>query len=60
MQNTRVRNSCGRFEKDKSSERNDSILLEDATHFGDVVDKHVWTKYGDLLRQNDFFVSARI
>lgn len=60
MQNTRVRNSCGRFEKDKSSERNDSILPEDATHFGDVVDKRVWTKYGDLLRQNDFFVSARI
>ena len=38
MNNTRVRtNTQGRFEKDKRSERNDSVLPEEATHFGDCV-----------------------
>ncbi|MCR4612710.1 MAG: hypothetical protein K5778_01775 [Bacteroidaceae bacterium] len=55
MNNTRVRTVAGKFEKDKRSERNDSVLPEDATHFGDAVDKRIWTKYGDLLRQ-DYFV----
>ena len=49
MNNTRVRtNSVGKFEKDKRSERNDSILPEEATHFGDCVDKRIWTKYGPV------------
>ena len=56
MNNTRVVTREGKFTKDKRAERNDSILPEDATHFGDVVDKRIWTKYGDLLRQNDWFV----
>lgn len=61
MQNTRVRtDSFGRFTKDKRSERNDSILPEEATHFGDAVDKRVWTKYGELLKQNEWFVDSRI
>lgn len=61
MNNTRVRtNSSGRWEKDKRSERNDSILPEEATHFGDCVDKRVWTKYGDILTKRTSFVSARI
>lgn len=61
MGNTRVKtDSQGRFAKGKRSERNDSILPEDATHFGDAVDKRVWTKYGELLKQNDWFVGARI
>ena len=55
MNNTRVRTVMGKFEKDKRSERNDSILPEEATHFGDAVDKRIWTKYGDLLHQ-DYFV----
>ena len=61
MNNTRVRqNIQGRFEKDKRSERNDSILPEEATHFGDVVDKRMWTKYGDILLSKNSFVDVRI
>ncbi|MDO4755843.1 MAG: hypothetical protein Q4A54_05835 [Parabacteroides sp.] len=61
MNNTRVRTgSSGRWEKDKRSERNDSILPEEATHFGDCVDKRVWTKYGDILTKRTSFVDARI
>lgn len=61
MNNTRVRqNSMGRFEKDKRSERNESILPEEATHFGDCVDKRIWTKYGDILTKKTAFVDIRI
>lgn len=61
MNNTRVRtNSSGKWEKDKRSERNDSILPEEATHFGDCVDKRVWTKYGDILTRSSSFVDVRL
>lgn len=61
MNNTRVRtNSSGKWEKDKRSERNDSILPEEATHFGDCVDKRVWTKYGDILTKTTSFVDVRL
>lgn len=60
MKNTRVRQLNGRFEKDKRAERNNSVLPEDATHFGDVVDKRVWTKYGEILVRNTSFIDARI
>lgn len=61
MNNTRVRqNSQGKFEKDKRSERNESILPEEATHFGDCVDKRIWTKYGDILTKRTAFVDIRI
>ena len=60
MNNTRLRQREGKFEKDKRAERNDSVLPEEATHFGDVVDKRVWTKYGDILTGRDSFVDARI
>lgn len=61
MNNTRVRtNSSGKWEKDKRSERNDSILPEEATHFGDCVDKRVWTKYGDILTKTNSFVDVRL
>lgn len=61
MNNTRVRtNSQGRFEKDKRSERNDSILPEEATHFGDCVDKRIWTKYGRILTSRTTFVDVRL
>lgn len=60
MNNTRVRQKDGKFEKDKRAERNDSILPEEATHFGDVVDKRIWTKYGDLLLKQSPFVDARV
>lgn len=61
MNNTRVRtNSSGKWEKDKRSERNDSILPEEATHFGDCIDKRVWTKYGDILTKRTSFVDIRV
>ena len=61
MGNTKVKtDSQGRFTKDKKSERNASIEPENATHFGDAVDKRIWTKYGDLLKQAGWFVGARI
>ena len=61
MNGTRVmEDSRGKFAKDKRSERNKSILPEEATHFGDAVDKRVWTKYGDLLTRQVAFVDARI
>lgn len=56
MNNTRLKEERGKFAKDKSSERNGSIAPEDATHFGDVVDKRVWTKYGSLLKKNSLFI----
>lgn len=61
MNSTRVRQGAdGRFEKDKRSERNGSIPAEEATHFGDCVDKRVWTKYGDILTNRVNFVDNRI
>jgi len=60
MNNTRVIEKDGKFTKDKSSERKDSILPEEATHFGDAVDKRVWTKYGTLLSHGSTFVDPRI
>ena len=55
MNSTQVRTATdGRFEKDKRSERNGSIPAEQATHFGDCVDKRYWTKYGDLLKVRSF------
>lgn len=60
MNNTRViEGRDGRFEKDKSSERRKSILPEEATHFGDAVDKRVWTKYGHLITKKHSFIDAR-
>lgn len=60
MNNTRVIDKDGKFAKDKSSERSSSILPEEATHFGDAVDKRIWTKYGKLLTSRSTFVDARI
>lgn len=61
MNNTRVKDRDGKFEKDKSSERKDSIMPEEATHFGDAVDKRIWTKYGHLLTfRSSLFIPARI
>ena len=60
MNNTRVIEREGKFAKDKRSERNQSVLPEEATHFGDAVDKRMWTKYGHLLKSNYGFVDARV
>ena len=60
MNNTKVMDKDGKFEKDKSSERKNSILPEEATHFGDAVDKRIWTKYGHLINLSlSTFVSPR-
>jgi hypothetical protein len=60
MNNTRVIDKDGKFAKDKSSERSSSILPEEATHFGDAVDKRIWTKYGSLLTNRSTFVDPRM
>lgn len=60
MNNTRVIDKDGKFAKDKSSERKSSILPEEATHFGDAVDKRIWTKYGNLLTNRSTFVDPRM
>ena len=60
MNNTKVVDKNGKWDKDKSSERKNSIPAEQATHFSDAVDKRIWTKYGHLLnRRSSIFVSAR-
>jgi hypothetical protein len=60
MNNTKVIDKSGKFEKDKSSERKKKILAEEATHFSDAVDKRIWTKYGYTLQHNSTFVPPRL
>ena len=61
MNNTRViTGRDGKFEKDKRSERNQSVSPLEATHFGDCVDKLIWTKYGQLIRSSYEFVDVKI
>lgn len=60
MNNTKVIDKNGKFEKDKRSEQKNSILPEEATHFGDAVDKRIWTKYSRLLSKRGTFVEPRI
>lgn len=62
MNNTRVITdpTSGKFSKDKSSERRQSVLPEEATHFGDAVDKRIWIKYGEYLQNSYSFVDAKI
>ena len=62
MNNTQVITdpATGRFAKNKKSERNKSISPLEATHFGDTVDKLMWTKYGSLVKKSPSFVDARV
>lgn len=61
MNNTSViQKTNGQFEKDKKSEARTSVLPEEATHFGDAVDKRIWTKYHKLLKPGTTFVAPRI
>ena len=61
MNNTRViEGSDGKFKKDKTSERRKSVLPEEATHFGDAVDKRIWIKYNHLLRRSWGFVDPML
>jgi len=58
MNNTKVIERRGKFEKDKSSEPSNKILPEEATHSSDAVDKRIWTKYGNkLYRKSSTFVN---
>lgn len=60
MRNTRVVQKDGKFAKDKSSEHNKNLPQDQATHFGDCLDKYLWTMYGDRLRNRGTFIAARI
>jgi hypothetical protein len=60
MNNTRLIESGNKYEKDKRSERNKSILPEEATHFGDAVDKRIWAKYYSLLYRTTSFIDPRL
>ena len=61
MNNTRVMERSGKFEKDKSSERSKKILPEEATHFSDAADKRIWTKYsGKLYKGGSSYVEPRL
>ena len=61
MNNTKVIEKNGKFEKDKSSERKKKILPEEATHFGDAADKRIWTKYSNKLHKySSTFVDPRL
>ena len=61
MNNTSViQKPNGQFEKNKKSEAQTSVLPEEATHFGDAVDKRMWTKYGQRLKKGSTFVNPRI
>ena len=62
MNNTKVIERNGKFEKDKSSERKEKILPEEATHFSDAADKRIWSKYGKALytRNSGIYVEPRL
>jgi len=60
MNNTRLIESGNKYEKDKRSERNKSVLPEEATHFGDAVDKRIWAKYYNLLYRTSSFIDPRL
>lgn len=61
MNNTRVTERDGRFAKDKKSESSRSgVLPEEATHFGDSIDKILWTKFNRYLNfSSNTFVPMR-
>jgi len=61
MNNTRVTERNGKFDKDKRSERSKVILPEEATHFGDAADKRIFTKYSHLIyNTSKTFVNPRL
>lgn len=61
MNNTKVIERNGKFDKDKSSERSKKILPEEATHFGDAADKRIWTKYNSFItKRSSTFVNPRL
>jgi hypothetical protein len=62
MNNTKVIERNGKFDKDKNSERSKKILPEEATHFSDAADKRIWTKYGKTLysRVSGIYVEPRL
>jgi hypothetical protein len=62
MNNTKVIERNGKFDKDKNSERSKKILPEEATHFSDAADKRIWTKYGKALytRSSGLYVEPRL
>jgi len=62
MNNTKVIERNGKFDKGKNSERSKKILPKEATHFSDAADKRIWTKYGKALynRVSGIYVEPRL
>ncbi|MDL2309440.1 hypothetical protein LJC53_07660, partial [Bacteroidales bacterium OttesenSCG-928-C03] len=52
MNNAMIKDVDGKLQKDKSSERKSSgILQEEATHFSDAADKILWCKFGNRIQK---------
>ena len=61
MNNAKVKDQDGKLAKDKGSERKSSgILPEEATHFSDAIDKIIWTKFSENIKQNKTNIPIRI
>jgi hypothetical protein len=62
MNNIKVIDRNGKFDKDKNSERSKKIFPEKATYFSDAADKRIWTKYGKVLynRVSGIYVEPRL
>ncbi|MDO4782564.1 MAG: hypothetical protein Q4A09_05015 [Capnocytophaga felis] len=62
MENAGLKQKEDAFEKDKSSERSDTIPQEHATHLSDCFDYLLWWKYRHLLDDsyNDSFIITNV
>ncbi len=59
MNNTKLIEANNKYEKDKRSEQKKTVLPEEATHFGDAVDKRIWSKYSSSLYRTSTFIDPR-
>jgi hypothetical protein len=60
MDNTKIKEVNGKFEKDKSDERNKKLAQENAQHPGDALDKCCYTLNSNALRVGGGVVRDRI
>ena len=59
MNNTKLIETGNKYDKDKRSEQQKTVLPEEATHFGDAVDKRIWSKYSSSLYRTSTFINPR-
>lgn len=59
MNNTKLIEVGNKYDKDKRSEQKKTVLPEEATHFGDAVDKRIWSKYSSSLYRTSTFINPR-